>query len=272
MSAKRYRKVMAVALVASVGLTAAACTSSDDTSTPGKVTITVDCPPQKTDNGGKSLEQWNKDVATFEAANPNIDDQDGLGRRPVQQPAGLHRPPAGWHPGRRVLRLHDRPAARCSTPIGPRTSRPYINDDTVPNWDAVARRGQEPVHRGRQDLRHRLRGLHHGPGLQQDPVQAGRSRPGQAADHVAGGRRPRPRRSRRRRRAWPATPSTAPATPVAGTSPRAVLPWQLAGFGRRQEGQRQHPGGQGRPAEPQGHALHRQQRGHDPAADRGPTC
>jgi multiple sugar transport system substrate-binding protein len=71
MSAKRYRKVMALALVASVGLPLAACTSEGGGDS-NKVTITVDCPPLKTDNNGKSLAQWNKDVATFEAANPNI--------------------------------------------------------------------------------------------------------------------------------------------------------------------------------------------------------
>ena len=70
MSVRRYRKVAALALVASVGLTLAACSKSADEA--GKVTITVDCPPLKTDNGGKSLEQWNKDVATFQAANPNV--------------------------------------------------------------------------------------------------------------------------------------------------------------------------------------------------------
>lgn len=72
MSAKRYRKVMALALVASVGLPLAACTS-EGSGASGKVTITVDCPPLKTDNDGKSLAQWNKDVSTFEAANPNVD-------------------------------------------------------------------------------------------------------------------------------------------------------------------------------------------------------
>src|SRR5215813_12393739 len=70
MSVRRYRKVAALALVASVGLTLAACTKSSNDA--GKVTITVDCPPLKTDNGGKSLEQWNKDVVAFQAANPGV--------------------------------------------------------------------------------------------------------------------------------------------------------------------------------------------------------
>jgi multiple sugar transport system substrate-binding protein len=74
MFAKHYRRAAAVVLVASVGLAAAACSSSDgDKSTNGgTVTITVDCPPLKTDNKGKSLENWNADVAAFEKANPGI--------------------------------------------------------------------------------------------------------------------------------------------------------------------------------------------------------
>ena len=72
MSTRRYRRILALGLVTSVGLTLAACTS-EGTNGSGKVTITVDCPPLKTDNGGKSLAQWNKDVAAFEAANPTVD-------------------------------------------------------------------------------------------------------------------------------------------------------------------------------------------------------
>ena len=55
MSVKRYRKVMAAALVASVGLTGAACTSESGKDAAGNTVITVDCPPLKTDNDGKSL-------------------------------------------------------------------------------------------------------------------------------------------------------------------------------------------------------------------------
>jgi multiple sugar transport system substrate-binding protein len=73
MSARHYRRVAAIALVASVGLAAAACSgdkSGDNAS--GKTTIVVDCPPLKTDNGGKSLAQWNADVAAFQGLHPDI--------------------------------------------------------------------------------------------------------------------------------------------------------------------------------------------------------
>ena len=79
--------------------------------------------------------------------------QERLGRRPVQQPAGLHRPPAGRHADRRVLRLHDRPAAgaRLRPGRGHHQVRQRGHD---PDLGQRARRGEEPVHRRRQDLRH----------------------------------------------------------------------------------------------------------------------
>jgi multiple sugar transport system substrate-binding protein len=75
MSARHYRTVGALALVTAVGLSLAACgkSGSDKSgSANGKTTITVDCPPLKTDNGGKSLEQWNADVAAFQKLHPDI--------------------------------------------------------------------------------------------------------------------------------------------------------------------------------------------------------
>jgi ABC-type glycerol-3-phosphate transport system substrate-binding protein len=71
MSARRITQVTGIALVAALGLSLAACTKSSNNAS-GNVTITVDCPPLKTDNNGKSLDQWNQDVASFEAANPGI--------------------------------------------------------------------------------------------------------------------------------------------------------------------------------------------------------
>src|SRR5215831_9930744 len=74
MSTRLHRRIAVVAAVSSACLGLAACGSSSNkpASADGKVTITVDCPPLKTDNGGKSLENWNNDVKAFEAANPNI--------------------------------------------------------------------------------------------------------------------------------------------------------------------------------------------------------
>lgn len=135
MSAKRYRKVMALALVASVGLPLAACTSEGSSDT-GKVTITVDCPPLKTDNDGKSLAQWNKDVATFEAANPGVD------LITISVGAQCNNPPdftARLQGGTQadvfygymtdLNQVLDADAAEDITQ--------YVNKDTIPNWDAV---------------------------------------------------------------------------------------------------------------------------------------
>ena len=186
------------------------------------MTITVDCPPLKTDNGGKSLEQWNKDVAAFEAANPEHRHQDDLGRRPVRQPAGLHRPAAGWHPGRRLLRLHDRPRPGARRRRG-RGHHPVRQQGHHPELGRRARLGEGAVHRGRQDLRHRLlrltpwawsttRRCSQQAGLDPTKPPTTWQEVATAAKTIADARS----------RASPATRSTAPATPVAGTSPRRV--------------------------------------------------
>jgi ABC-type glycerol-3-phosphate transport system substrate-binding protein len=74
MSARLYRKAAAISLVAAVGLSLAACGSgSSAKSSNGKTTITVDCPPLKTSNGGKDLQNWNNDVVSFEKIHPDIE-------------------------------------------------------------------------------------------------------------------------------------------------------------------------------------------------------
>jgi multiple sugar transport system substrate-binding protein len=73
MSTRHYRMVGALALVTAVGLSLTACTSGDKSGDAnGKTTIVVDCPPLKTDNDGKSLQQWNADIAAFEKLHPDI--------------------------------------------------------------------------------------------------------------------------------------------------------------------------------------------------------
>ncbi|GAA2393532.1 extracellular solute-binding protein [Dactylosporangium salmoneum] len=55
------------------GLAAGCGDDKDDKgSADGSATIVVDCPPQKTDNGGKSLELWNADVAAFQKEHPGV--------------------------------------------------------------------------------------------------------------------------------------------------------------------------------------------------------
>jgi multiple sugar transport system substrate-binding protein len=134
MSARRYRKVMAVALVASVGLSLAACSSDESSS--GRVTITVDCPPLKTDNGGKSLEQWNKDVAAFEAANPNVDlITVSVGAQCNNPPDFTARLQGGTQAD--VFYGYMTDLGQVLDANGAEEITQYVNAETIPNWDSV---------------------------------------------------------------------------------------------------------------------------------------
>jgi ABC-type glycerol-3-phosphate transport system substrate-binding protein len=87
MTKNGYRRLVAVALVAGIGLTGAACSSSSKTSTAGKssttssdaatpldpktkVTISVDCEPPTTKPAERK--QWTDDVAEFNKTYPNV--------------------------------------------------------------------------------------------------------------------------------------------------------------------------------------------------------
>jgi len=72
MSVPQRRKVAAIALVAGLGLSLAACStkSNNNASEGGKVTITVDCQPVGAQK--ELLRDWNADVVAFQQLNPNI--------------------------------------------------------------------------------------------------------------------------------------------------------------------------------------------------------
>ncbi|WP_213452939.1 ABC transporter substrate-binding protein [Rhizomonospora bruguierae] len=72
MSAPQNRRVAALALVAGLGLSLAACSTKSDNSSDasGKVTITVDCQPVGAQQ--ELLRDWNADVAEFQKLHPNI--------------------------------------------------------------------------------------------------------------------------------------------------------------------------------------------------------
>lgn len=76
MSARQYRKVAAIALVTTVGLSLAACSSStksnSGTNASGKTTIVVDCAPLKTQGNNLALPQFKADIATFEKSHPDV--------------------------------------------------------------------------------------------------------------------------------------------------------------------------------------------------------
>jgi multiple sugar transport system substrate-binding protein len=72
MSTRHYRRVGALALAAALGLCLSACTGGGSADASGKTTIVIDCPPLATDNDGKSLAQWNADIAAFGKLHPDI--------------------------------------------------------------------------------------------------------------------------------------------------------------------------------------------------------
>jgi multiple sugar transport system substrate-binding protein len=132
MSAQRYRRILGVALVVSVGLAAAAC-SSDGSAATGKVTITVDCPPLKTDNGGKSLKQWNDNVAAFEQANPNVDLITVSVGAQCNNPADFTARLQGGTQAD-VFYGYMTDLAQVLDADGAEEITGYIDKDTVPNW------------------------------------------------------------------------------------------------------------------------------------------
>jgi len=138
MSARHYRKVAAAVLVASVGLAAAACSSDSNNgaSAAGKTVITVDCPPLKTDNGGKSLSQWNTDVANFEKANPTIQIKTiSVGAQCDNPPDFTARLQGGTQAD--VFYAYMTDLQQVLDADGAMDITSYINSDTVPNWDSL---------------------------------------------------------------------------------------------------------------------------------------
>lgn len=73
MSARHVGKLVTFGLVTTVCLCAAGCAGgSSGAGEAGKTTIVIDCAPQQTDNGGKSLEMWKSDIAAFEKIHPDV--------------------------------------------------------------------------------------------------------------------------------------------------------------------------------------------------------
>ena len=231
MSSRHYRKAAAVALVAGLALSVAACSSSSkktdsSSSEPGKVTITVDCMP--VDAQATLKKDWNDDVAAFEKLHPNITiESKSVGSQCDNPPDFTARLRGGTMTDVFYAYMTDQEQVLDSGQAMDITK--YINDKTVPTWDVDRRQRQGAVPGRRQDLRHPDQELHHGSGLQQEPVHAGRPRPDEPADDLAGRCQGRQEDRGAGRRHRSATPTTAPATPVAGTSPpsstRAAARW-----------------------------------------------
>jgi ABC-type glycerol-3-phosphate transport system substrate-binding protein len=136
MSTRHYRTVGALALATTVGLSLVACSSSGDKSTDAnaKTTIVVDCPPLKTDNGGKSLEQWNADITAFEKAHPNITVKSiSVGSQCDNPPDFTARLQGGTQADVFYGYMTDLGQVLDAGQAEDITS--YVNSSTVPNWD-----------------------------------------------------------------------------------------------------------------------------------------
>jgi multiple sugar transport system substrate-binding protein len=135
MSTRHYRKVAAVALVTALGLAAGAC-SSTGSGDNGKTTILVDCPPLKTDNAGKSLQNWNNDIAAFTKLHPDIVIKSVSVGAQCDNPADFTARLQGGTQAdvfygymTDLNQVLDVGAAQDITS--------YITKDTVPNWDSL---------------------------------------------------------------------------------------------------------------------------------------
>jgi hypothetical protein len=181
------------------------------------------------------------------------------------QPAGLHRPAAGRHDDRRVLRVHDRRAAGDRLRAGDGDHR-ACQQGRHPDLGQPRQGREGHVHQGRQGLGRSDQELLDGPRLQQGPVPAGGSRPEQSAEDVArgAGRRQEDRRARQRHRRVLRVQRRQHRR--VALHRRDVRSRRRRRHGRRQEGRLQQRHWQAGPSEPQGHAVRRQQHGRQAAA------
>src|SRR5262245_58442679 len=138
MSKPQYRKAAVLALVTGLGLGLAACSSSKSggTDANGKTVITVDCAPQKTDNGGKSLQQWNADIAAFEKLHPDVHIESiSVGTQCDNPPDFTARLQGGTEADVFYGYMTDLGQVLDADQATDLTK--YINKDTVPNWDSI---------------------------------------------------------------------------------------------------------------------------------------
>jgi ABC-type glycerol-3-phosphate transport system substrate-binding protein len=136
MSTRHYRTVGAVALATIVGLSLTACTGGGSGDANAKTTIVVDCPPLKTDNGGKSLELWNADIAAFQKLHPDITIKSiSVGSQCDNPPDFTARLQGGTEADVFYGYMTDLGQVLDAGQAEDVTS--YVNSSTVPYWDSV---------------------------------------------------------------------------------------------------------------------------------------
>jgi len=143
-----YRKAAALATVAGMGLAAAACSSTPQSSSGagGKVTVSIDCAPTEANNPIQH-KQWVEDVATFEKANPNITIQ-SVYNYPCEVPAtftAMLR--AGTEPNVFYSYFTDLPQVLVAGQAADITS--YVNSKTVPTLKDIVPGAMKAVTAGK---------------------------------------------------------------------------------------------------------------------------
>src|SRR3954468_9226669 len=137
--------VLRVALVVALGASLAACGDSkdDDASGGGATTLIVDCPPQKTDNDGKSLQLWNDDVAAFQKAHPGVTIKTvSVGSQCDNPPDFTARLQGGTQADLFYGYMTDLDQVLDANAAEDITK--YVTADTIPNWDNVLPTIKEP--------------------------------------------------------------------------------------------------------------------------------
>jgi ABC-type glycerol-3-phosphate transport system substrate-binding protein len=140
------RVIAAVSAVAMLGLGAAACSSSNASSTAGgKVTVSIDCAPAAAENPLQH-KWWLDDVAAFEKANPNIAIQ-SIYNYPCEVPAtftAMLR--AGTEPDIFYSYFTDLPQVLLAGQAADIT--PYVNSKTVPTLKDIVPSAMKAVTAG----------------------------------------------------------------------------------------------------------------------------
>ncbi len=254
-----HRKVAALALAAGLGLSLAACTDKGEGSAAGdRVTITVDCQPV----GAQAdlLRDWNADVDAFQKIHTNITIKSvSVGAQCNNPPDFTARLQGGTVTDVFYGYMTDLQQVIDSGQAMEITQ--YVNKDTVPTWDSIDAGAKAAFTDNGAVYGDPDQELLDGPGLQQEPVPAGRSRREEPAEDLARGpggrqedlgtrqRHRRVLRVQRRQHRWLALHRL------------AVRPGRSDGHPGRQDGRLQQRDGPAGPAEPEGHAVRRQQHG-----------
>ena len=178
MSARHYRRVAAIALVTTVGLGLAACGSSNNNSSAsssgGKTTLIVDCAPQKTDNGGKTLAQWNTDIANFEKLHSGVEIKSISVGAQCDVPADFTARLQGGTQEADVFYgyMTDLEQVLDADQAADITS--YVSDSTVPGWSQITDSAKKAFTENGKGRPAPFPRAHDGSGLQQEAVPAGR--------------------------------------------------------------------------------------------------